>query len=81
MDSDCKFQVFKSNPSKVLYLVLNPFVYPLAWALLTGQAMFPIKAITERSIKDGVSNSTTPLLIKIILAPFTFLNYCSGIDL
>ena len=65
-------------PYKVLYLVLNPFVYPLCWALLTGQAMFPAKHIVDRAIEDFIDNRKYPLTIKIILTPFYLLNYASG---
>ena len=65
-------------PHKVLYLVLNPFVYPLCWALLTGQAMFPAKHIVDRAIEDFIDNRKYPLTIKIILTPFYLLNYASG---
>jgi len=63
----------------VLYLVLNPFVYPLCWALLTGQAMFPAKYIVDRAIEDFIDNRKYPLTIKIILTPFYLLNYASDI--
>ena len=65
-------------PHIVLYLVLNPFVYPLCWALLTGQAMFPAKHIVDRAIEDFIDNRKYPLTIKIILTPFYLLNYASG---
>ena len=53
-------------------------MYPLCWALLTGQAIFPAKHIVDRAIEDFIDNRKYPLTIKIILTPFYLLNYASG---
>ena len=56
-------------PHKVLYLVLNPFVYPLCWALLTGQAMFPAKHIVDRAIEDFIDNRKYTVVRKVANCP------------
>ncbi|GAU93059.1 hypothetical protein RvY_05050 [Ramazzottius varieornatus] len=64
-----------------VYLVLETFVQPLVWALLTGTFLYPFKLFLVEVVKDflrGLQTTSTPILLGIALIPFKLLD--KGLD-
>lgn len=65
-----------------LYIILNPFVKPLIWALLCGSALFPFKFYLTNAVQSWFTiheNSSQPLLINLIMIPVTIVDRFSQI--
>lgn len=55
-----------------LYLILEPFIKPLMWALLVGSVLHPLKYKLAQRFKswfDGLDDSNTPVVFGILLVP------------
>lgn len=55
-----------------LYIILNPFVKPLIWALLCGSALFPFKLYLTNAVQswfDTTEHSPQPLLVNLTMIP------------
>ena len=74
------------------FLVLSPFIYPLFWAVLIGQALFPSKALVMELLEDflqvGEPSSSSnffgqlgniPLVFRFILVIPILLNSMSDL--
>lgn len=61
-----------------LYLVLEPFIKPLLWALLVGSVLHPLKYSLrwrfQRWFRD-IEESGTPLLLGMCVLPLSIVNY------
>ncbi|XP_043273507.1 transmembrane protein 245 isoform X2 [Venturia canescens] len=63
-----------------LYIILNPFVKPLIWALLCGSALFPFKFYLTNAVQswfDANENSPQPLVINLVMIPVTIVDRLS----
>lgn len=63
-----------------LYLILEPFIKPLMWALLVGSALHPLK----RSLRDRfqgwfqmLEDTNTPTVLGLVLLPINIFNEVS----
>ncbi|RWS29146.1 transmembrane protein 245-like protein, partial [Leptotrombidium deliense] len=64
--------------SIAVYLVLQPFLRPLLWAVLFGSALHPFKQQLTRVTKQWlaeVQDTNTPLVIGAIILPFNIINW------
>jgi predicted PurR-regulated permease PerM len=61
-----------------VYYILEPFLQPLLWAVLTGAFLFPFKhsstTYIERWLGD-INYSGIPLIAGLILSPISFFNF------
>lgn len=60
-----------------LYLILEPFIKPLMWALLVGSVLHPIKYTLAQKFKswfDTLDESRTPIVIGIFFIPINIIN-------
>ncbi|KAJ8945745.1 hypothetical protein NQ318_012067 [Aromia moschata] len=55
-----------------LYMILEPFIKPLMWALLVGSALHPLK----RSLRmvETLETTNTPVIFGVILLPVNIMN-------
>lgn len=63
-----------------LYIILQPFIKPLVWALLVGSVLHPIKhGLREQFRKwfQDIDDSGTPILIGICILPVNIINNIS----
>lgn len=63
-----------------LYLILEPFIKPLVWALLVGSVLHPLKhSLRTRFQKwfQDIDESGTPFLFGICVLPFGIINNIS----
>lgn len=63
-----------------LYIILEPFIKPLIWALLVGSVLHPLKhklAYLFRSWFDSLESARTPIMLGIILLPINIVNNMS----
>ena len=55
-----------------VYFVLEPFLHPILWAVLTGMFLFPFKRASTKRIEDWLRYMDTqrlPLVIGVFIAP------------
>ncbi|CAG9764914.1 unnamed protein product [Ceutorhynchus assimilis] len=60
-----------------LYMILEPFVKPLMWALLVGSALHPLKRSLRETFQGWfqmLEDTNTPTVLGIILIPVNILN-------
>lgn len=60
-----------------LYIILEPFIKPLIWAVLVGSVLHPLKdtlAKKFRSWFDKVDESRTPVLLGLCVIPVNIIN-------
>ncbi|XP_066249575.1 transmembrane protein 245 [Euwallacea similis] len=60
-----------------LYLILEPFVKPLMWALLVGSALHPLKRSlrdTFRAWLQNLEDTNTPTVLGLVLLPMNIFN-------
>lgn len=60
-----------------VYFILQTFVKPLAWAILTGTILFPFKNYLAQGIKDWIlylKLTSTPLVVGFVVAPFKLMD-------
>lgn len=60
-----------------LYLVLEPFIKPLLWALLVGSVLHPLKHSLRKQFEkwfQHIEESATPFLLGICVLPFGIVN-------
>ncbi|XP_066584766.1 transmembrane protein 245 isoform X2 [Prorops nasuta] len=65
-----------------LYIVLNPFVKPLIWALLCGAVLFPFKYFLTTVIQSWfaqIETSSLPFIINFVVLPIQIVNESSEI--
>lgn len=63
-----------------LYMILEPFIKPLIWALLVGSVLHPIKhrlAQQMRSWFELLDEFRTPVVVGICISPFKLMNNLS----
>lgn len=63
-----------------LYLVLEPFIKPLIWALLVGSVLHPLKHNLRRRFQkwfQDIDESETPFLLGVFVIPFGIVNNVS----
>ncbi|KAI4468773.1 transmembrane protein [Holotrichia oblita] len=63
-----------------LYLILEPFIKPLMWALLVGSVLHPLKYKLAQRFKswfDGLDESNTPVVFGILLVPVNVIDNIS----
>lgn len=63
-----------------LYIILEPFIKPLVWALLVGSVLHPLKhklSFQFRLWFDSLEESRTPVMIGLILLPTNIINHIS----
>lgn len=63
-----------------LYLILEPFIKPLMWALLVGSVLHPLKyklAQRFRSWFDTLEKSNTPVVFGLMLVPINVVDNIS----
>ncbi|XP_014240772.1 transmembrane protein 245-like [Cimex lectularius] len=56
-----------------VYFILQPFIKPLAWALLCGSALHPFKEIIANKCRreiDNLESSSRPVYVNLLLIPF-----------
>ena len=64
-----------------VYFILEPFLYPILWAILLGTFLFPFKkSCTTRFTLwlYGLESSAVPLCVGLVVSPFAFLGYLSS---
>lgn len=64
-----------------VYFILEPFIYPILWAILLGTFLFPFKHSCTTRITLWLHNlecSAIPLCGGLFLSPFTLLGYLSS---
>lgn len=60
-----------------LYIILEPFIKPLIWALLVGSVLHPFKYSLSRIFRswfDKLDESHTPIVIGVIGLPINIIN-------
>lgn len=60
-----------------LYIILEPFIKPLIWAVLVGSVLHPLKdslAKRFRSWFDKIDDSGTPLILGLCVIPVNIVN-------
>nr|CAI5827243.1 unnamed protein product [Callosobruchus analis] len=60
-----------------VYMILEPFIKPLMWAVLVGSALHPIKRSLRYKFQtwfETLECTNTPVVFGIILIPFNILN-------
>lgn len=68
--------------SYALYLILEPFIKPLIWAVLVGSVLHPLKYSLAKKFRDWfkkIDESRTPLVIGLIVIPVNIVNDLSEI--
>ncbi|XP_068081448.1 transmembrane protein 245 isoform X2 [Anabrus simplex] len=63
-----------------LYIILEPFFKPLMWALLCGSVLYPFKYSLAKSLQgwlDGLTISSTPLLVGVVIIPLQLIDEAS----
>ena len=63
-----------------LFIILNPFLKPLIWALLCGSALFPFKLYLTNVVQswfDAMENSHQPLLVNLSMIPLKIVDQVS----
>lgn len=63
-----------------LYLVLEPFIKPLLWALLVGSVLHPLKHSLRKQFQkwfQEIDESGTPFLLGMCVLPFGIVNNIS----
>lgn len=63
-----------------VYMILEPFIKPLIWAVLVGSALHPLKYSLRfkfQSWFDMLSSTNTPVVFGVILLPFNIINELS----
>ncbi|CAH0550108.1 unnamed protein product [Brassicogethes aeneus] len=63
-----------------LFIILEPFIKPLMWALLVGSALHPLKhslRVTFQSWFESLEEKKTPVVLGILLLPANFVNNLS----
>ncbi|KAL0103990.1 hypothetical protein PUN28_016978 [Cardiocondyla obscurior] len=66
------FLCLASSAGYGLYIVLNPFIKPLIWALLCGSVLFPFKCslvTAVQSLFTEMEESRIPLIVNVSLLP------------
>ena len=61
-----------------VYLILEPFLHPILWAVLVGTFMFPFKHAYTTCIEKWLTDledNNIPLVAGIIMSPLGFFNY------
>lgn len=61
-----------------VYFILEPFLYPLLWAVLTGAFLFQFKHSSTARIKQWlvyISDSGVPLAAGLLISPISFVNF------
>lgn len=63
-----------------VYVILEPFIKPLIWAVLVGSALHPLKYSLRfkfQSWFEKLSNSNTPVVFGVVLLPLNIVNELS----
>lgn len=63
-----------------LYMILEPFIKPLVWALLVGSVLHPIKYRLAQQIRnwfDELDTFGTPVIFGMCMSPFRMVNNLS----
>lgn len=63
-----------------LYMILEPFIKPLIWALLVGSALHPLKRSLKAHFQTWFSTleeTGTPVVLGVFLLPINIINYAS----
>ncbi|KAJ8674106.1 hypothetical protein QAD02_005368 [Eretmocerus hayati] len=63
-----------------LYIVLNPFLKPLTWALLCGAVLFPVKLSLTTIVQTwfaATEETKTPLLFSLLMVPTSIFDKIS----
>lgn len=63
-----------------LYVILEPFIKPLMWALLVGSVLHPLKrSLSETFLQwlTSLEEANTPVVIGVLLLPVNILNTLS----
>lgn len=63
-----------------VYCVLEPFLHPLLWAILTGILLYPVKKVWTKRIGqwlDLLEMNSIPLSAGLVLSPLFLFNYLS----
>lgn len=63
-----------------VYVILEPFIKPLIWAVLVGSALHPLKHSLRfkfQSWFESLSTANTPVVIGVVLLPFNIVNELS----
>lgn len=63
-----------------LFLILEPFIKPLMWAVLVGSALHPLKRslrMTFQSWFKTLEVKNTPVILGVFLLPVNFIDYLS----
>lgn len=63
-----------------VYMILEPFIKPLIWAVLVGSALHPLKHSLRfkfQSWFEKLSTTNTPVVFGIFLLPFDIVNQLS----
>ena len=58
-----------------MYYILEPFLYPLLWAVLIGTVLHPVKQASTSGIREWLDKSTIPLSFRIMLCPIFFVKW------
>ena len=61
-----------------VYYILEPFLHPLLWAVLTGAFLFPFKYSSTAKIEqwlEYMSDSGIPLAAGLLLSPLSSVNF------
>ncbi|KAK9509486.1 hypothetical protein O3M35_006794 [Rhynocoris fuscipes] len=59
-----------------LYFILEPFIKPLLWALLSGSALHPFKSAIARKLHTQIvalQKSPNPIYFNVLCLPFSFI--------
>lgn len=63
------------------FMVLNPFLKPLLWALLCGSVLYPFKVRVSKKLERGINSLSKPSIIHVIVDgisyPFVLYNRLS----
>lgn len=60
-----------------LYIILEPFIKPLIWAVLVGSVLHPIKDCLAKKLRswfDKIEESNTPVLLGLCVIPVNIVN-------
>jgi len=59
------------------FMVLNPFLKPLLWALLCGSVLYPFKVRVSRKLVHGINSLSKPSIVHVIVdgISYPFLVY------
>lgn len=63
-----------------LYMILEPFIKPLVWALLVGSVLHPIKHKLAQQIRswfESLDEFRTPVVVGICISPFKMVHNLS----